>query len=215
VGPRPHPRNAAAEADRRRGGGGAGHPRRHHDPRAARQAPRAPECATCHVKIDPPGFALENFDVIGGWRENYRSVGKGDAISGKRYKKGPAIDAGDVTPDGRRFKDIDEYKEILLKDKDLLARALAEKLMTYGRAARQRRSTSPRSTRSSARCARRNTGSARWCTRSCRAGFSSPSRGSAMMLNRRHFLRAATGSLVLPWLDAFAVPDPSSSRSSG
>jgi hypothetical protein len=91
-----------------------------------------PECATCHVKIDPPGFALENFDVIGGWRENYRSVGKGEAISGKRYKKGPAIDAGDVTPDGRRFKDIDEYKEILLKDKDGLARALAEKLMTYG-----------------------------------------------------------------------------------
>jgi len=90
-----------------------------------------PECASCHVKIDPPGFALENFDVIGGWRENYRSVGKGEAISGRRYKKGPAVDAGDVTPDGRRFKDIDEYKELLLKDKDQLARALAEKLMTY------------------------------------------------------------------------------------
>src|SRR5262249_1210504 len=28
-------------------------------------------CAVCHVKIDPPGFALENFDVIGGWRANY------------------------------------------------------------------------------------------------------------------------------------------------
>jgi len=90
-----------------------------------------PECASCHVKIDPPGFALENFDVIGGWRENYRSVGKGEAVSGRRYKKGPAVDAGDVTPDGRRFKDIDEYKELLLKDKDQLARALAEKLMTY------------------------------------------------------------------------------------
>ncbi len=37
------------------------------------------ECASCHAKIDPPGFALESFDVIGGWRENYRSVGKGDA----------------------------------------------------------------------------------------------------------------------------------------
>jgi hypothetical protein len=83
------------------------------------------------VKIDPPGFALENFDVIGGWRENYRSVGKGEAISGRRYKKGPAVDAGDVTPDGRRFKNIDEYKELLLRDKDQLARALAEKLVTF------------------------------------------------------------------------------------
>jgi hypothetical protein len=90
-----------------------------------------PECATCHVKIDPPGFALENFDVIGSWRENYRSVGKGETISGKRYKKGPAVDAGDVMPDGRPFKNIDEFKELLLKDKDQLARALAEKLMTY------------------------------------------------------------------------------------
>src|SRR4029079_3244104 len=36
-------------------------------------------CASCHVTIDPPGFALENFDVIGGWREYYRSVGKGEA----------------------------------------------------------------------------------------------------------------------------------------
>ena len=90
-----------------------------------------PECATCHAKIDPPGFALESFDVIGGWRENYRSVGKGDAISGKRYKKGPPVDASDVLPDGRRFKDIEEFKGLLLRDKDQLARALAEKLLTY------------------------------------------------------------------------------------
>ena len=37
------------------------------------------ECASCHVKIDPPGFALESFDVIGGWRDHYRSVGEGRA----------------------------------------------------------------------------------------------------------------------------------------
>ena len=35
-------------------------------------------CATCHVLIDPPGFALENFDVIGGWRDHYRSIGNGE-----------------------------------------------------------------------------------------------------------------------------------------
>jgi mono/diheme cytochrome c family protein len=93
------------------------------------------ECASCHAKIDPPGFALENFDVIGGWRENYRSVGKGDkvVVDGRtmRYKKGPLVDTADVLPDGRRFKNIDEYKQLLLKDKDQLARALAEKLLSY------------------------------------------------------------------------------------
>jgi hypothetical protein len=94
------------------------------------------ECATCHAKIDPPGFALENFDVIGGWRDYYRSVGKGGpaVVNGRtmRYKKGPDVDPADVLPDGSKFKGIDEFKRLLLKDKDQLARALAEKLLTYG-----------------------------------------------------------------------------------
>lgn len=92
-------------------------------------------CATCHVSIDPPGFALENFDVIGGWRERYRSLGSGDAVTvaGRqmRYKNGPAVEAGDVLPDGRHFKTIDEFKELLLANKDQLARGLAIKLLTY------------------------------------------------------------------------------------
>jgi len=92
-------------------------------------------CAACHVTIDPPGFALENFDVIGGWRENYRSIGDGEpvTVAGKRmrYKYGPPVDAADVLPDGRRFRNIDEYKELLLSDRDQLARALANKLLTY------------------------------------------------------------------------------------
>jgi len=91
-----------------------------------------PECAHCHAQIDPPGFALESFDVMGGWRENYRSLGKGEAISGKHYKKGPAVDPADVLPDGRKFRDIDEFRQLLLKDKDQLARALTNKLVTYG-----------------------------------------------------------------------------------
>jgi len=94
------------------------------------------ECASCHARIDPPGFALESFDVIGGWREYYRSVGKGEpaVVDGRtmRYKKGPDVDPADVLPDGRRFRDIDEYKQLLLSDKEQLARALAEKLLTYG-----------------------------------------------------------------------------------
>jgi hypothetical protein len=93
------------------------------------------QCATCHVKIDPPGFALESFDVIGGFRDYYRSVGKGEpaVVNGRRmrYLKGPAVESADVLPDGRRFRDIDEYKQLLLADKDQLARALAEKVMGY------------------------------------------------------------------------------------
>jgi mono/diheme cytochrome c family protein len=89
-------------------------------------------CASCHQKIDPPGFALENFDVIGGWRENYRSLGEGKPVPGRRYRNGPAVDAADVLPDGRKFRNIDEFKQLLLEDKDQLARALCEKLLSYG-----------------------------------------------------------------------------------
>jgi len=92
-------------------------------------------CARCHVTIDPPGFALENFDVIGGWRENYRSIGNGEPVivAGRRmrYKNGPPVKAGDVLQDGRRFQNIDEFKQLLQSDKDQLARALAVKLLTY------------------------------------------------------------------------------------
>lgn len=93
-------------------------------------------CASCHKLIDPPGVALESFDVIGGWRENYRSLGRGTpvTIDGRRmhYSNGPAVDSVDVLPDGRKFDNIDQFKQLLLEDKDQLARALAIKLLTYG-----------------------------------------------------------------------------------
>jgi hypothetical protein len=92
-------------------------------------------CASCHTKIDPPGFALESFDVIGGWRENYRTTGNGKPVTvgGRRmpYHEGKKVDPSDAMPDGSKFADIDEFKQLLLKDKDQLARALAEKLLTY------------------------------------------------------------------------------------
>src|SRR5262249_57026303 len=71
----------------------------------------------------------------GGWRDYYRSVGKGEpaVVNGRtmRYKKGPDVDPADVLPDGTKFANIDEFKQLLLKDKDQLARGLAEKLLTY------------------------------------------------------------------------------------
>lgn len=93
-------------------------------------------CSSCHAKIDPPGFALENFDVIGGWRDTYRKVGEFDAVvvDGRRvrFRNGPPVDASDELPDGRRFRNIDDYKQLLLADKDQLTRSLAEKLLAYG-----------------------------------------------------------------------------------
>lgn len=90
-------------------------------------------CNTCHRKIDPPGFALESFDVIGGWRENYRALtngGEKDA-SGRRVKPGPPVDPSSTLDDGRKFANIDEFKKLLTENKDQLARSLAEKLITY------------------------------------------------------------------------------------
>jgi len=93
-------------------------------------------CASCHAKIDPAGFTLESFDVIGGYREFYRTTGRGQpvTIDGRRmpYLHGPRVDPSDVLPDGARFADVDELKRLLLRDKDQIARALAVKLITYG-----------------------------------------------------------------------------------
>lgn len=92
-------------------------------------------CASCHRAIDPPGFALENFDVIGGWRDYYRvrGAGKSVVLNGKRmsYSRGPEIDPADTLPDGRAFRNIDELKQLLLADQDEFARAFTSKLITY------------------------------------------------------------------------------------
>lgn len=91
-------------------------------------------CATCHAKIDPPGFALESFDVIGGWREYYRQTNwtrTTKAVPGKIYLQGPDVDASGEMPGAHKFQNIDEFKQLLLKDKDQIARALTERLLTY------------------------------------------------------------------------------------
>ena len=48
-----------------------------------------------------------------------------------KVRPGPAVDPGDVLPDGRPFRSIDEYKQLILADKDQLARSLTEKLLAY------------------------------------------------------------------------------------
>jgi hypothetical protein len=76
-----------------------------------------PTCFECHRKIDPLGFALENFDPIGAWRT--------------RYEKGQPIDAAGELPSGQTFQDITGLKKILVEHKDQFALALTEKLLSY------------------------------------------------------------------------------------
>lgn len=97
-------------------------------------------CAGCHSKIDPPGFALENFDVIGGYRDRYRikppKGTKADLLTleingGKRWiPLGVRIDASATMPDGEHLVGIEGLKRWLLKDPDPLALALMDKLLT-------------------------------------------------------------------------------------
>ncbi|MBI3856471.1 MAG: DUF1592 domain-containing protein [Planctomycetes bacterium] len=94
-----------------------------------------PTCASCHARIDPPGFALESYDVIGGWRTQYRSTGAGSAPpKGARradYRLAKAVDPSGQLPDGRPFKDVEEFKRLLLADPDAIARGFASKLLVY------------------------------------------------------------------------------------
>ncbi len=96
------------------------------------------KCASCHKLIDPPGFALESFDPIGGFRARYRSTGKGDwsghRIYGRHvweYKLGPAVDSGGVTADGKAFRGIRAFRDHLLAKEEQVARNLIENLVVY------------------------------------------------------------------------------------
>lgn len=80
-------------------------------------------CASCHTKIDPAGFALENYDPAGRWRDSYPKVG-----GGKRIKVDPSYSLAD----GRQFKDVAGFRSLILDDKEQLARNVAEKLLVFG-----------------------------------------------------------------------------------
>ena len=77
-------------------------------------------CAECHRKIDPLGFALENFDAVGAWRDLYDVK-----------KKETAISAGGQLPTGESFASLAELKPLLLEREDQFARGLVESMLTY------------------------------------------------------------------------------------
>ena len=75
-----------------------------------------PACAICHVRMDPIGFGLENFDSVGKWR-----VMDGDS----------PIDASGVLPDGSSFQGPAELQQVLLSRPQLIVTAVSEKLLMY------------------------------------------------------------------------------------
>ncbi|QDT38238.1 hypothetical protein Pan189_26280 [Stratiformator vulcanicus] len=95
-------------------------------------------CAVCHRKIDPAGFALESFDVMGAYRDRYRSLGKGQEVQGVghhgqyfEYKLAHAVDASGRLPTGELFEDIRELKQLLTSNPEQLAHAFVDKLAVY------------------------------------------------------------------------------------
>ena len=74
-------------------------------------------CAQCHKKIDPAGFALENFDAIGAWRE--------------KYNKSLEVDSSGKLPNGKTFSSPSEFKKLVIEEKKTFVRCLTKKLLTY------------------------------------------------------------------------------------
>jgi mono/diheme cytochrome c family protein len=81
-------------------------------------------CAACHAKLDPLGLAWDNYDAIGQWR-THEKVAAGVGAD-------PLVNPAGEMPDGRAFKDANEFKQRLLEDRDELARAFIDHLCTYG-----------------------------------------------------------------------------------
>ena len=97
-------------------------------------------CAQCHRKIDPPGFALESFDVMGGYRTRYRAL----AAAGQKPATGFGhngwplaffhalpVDPSGAMADGRTFNDVRDFKRLLLQDEAQIARNLVKQLSIF------------------------------------------------------------------------------------
>jgi hypothetical protein len=76
-----------------------------------------PVCATCHARMDPIGFALDNFDAVGRWRTVDES--------------GTPIDGSGVFPDGAKFEGVAGLRQRLLSRPEQFVSTLTENLLTY------------------------------------------------------------------------------------
>lgn len=83
-------------------------------------------CNACHRNIDPPGYALENFDAAGQWRDEYMQVNRG------KFRRGATVDSSFVLADGRAFDTFDEFRNLICADVRPIARNFAAHLLVYG-----------------------------------------------------------------------------------
>jgi len=95
-------------------------------------------CASCHAKFDPVGLALENFDILGGWRTRYRGIEEGDRVTGIdraghdfSYTLASNVDPRGKLIDCREFTNINDLKAILAADPRQLARNLLHQFSVY------------------------------------------------------------------------------------
>ncbi len=86
-----------------------------------------PVCASCHAVIEPTGFALENFDAVGVWRD----VDNTPAVPWVRTEGSAAIDASGKLPDGTMFNGPTELRMALLTKPERFVTTITEKLMIY------------------------------------------------------------------------------------
>lgn len=102
-------------------------------------------CNACHARIDPPGFALESFDILGGFRETYR-INNAEPIPDKQrmnaagygkngqpfnFAVGPKVDSSGELSAEQKFAEIRELKQLILKDERQVARNLVRQLLVY------------------------------------------------------------------------------------
>jgi len=90
-------------------------------------------CNICHKKMDPLGIALENFDVIGRWRDQYTDVSNYAPTANKKGGRFP-VDARTVHLDGRAFEGPQGLKTILMQDKERFSRSFLENILSYAMA---------------------------------------------------------------------------------
>lgn len=84
------------------------------------------ECASCHRHIDPPGFALENFDAAGRWRSQY------PMLDNDRVLPGIKVDPSGILPSGQSFNGFQDFKKLTAENPEVIAKNFAEKLLAYG-----------------------------------------------------------------------------------
>jgi hypothetical protein len=98
-----------------------------------------PDSLPCHSRVDPPGFALESFDVIGGFRARYRSLSSGEARATFDFASGfepkvrlhQKVDASGEMPTGEAFQSLEEFQQLVLRNPEALAANMVRQLLMY------------------------------------------------------------------------------------